>query len=442
MRGKLRRGFPGVLTGVALRYDPDQRGCRLRVPMDLSRRSVVLGLSASALAGCASGQAPVAAVADTLPTAPNPGWDAWVEGFRGRAVGSGISASVFDRAFSVAGFVPGVVERDRNQTERVRTLEDYLAIVADDARIGEGRSRFAQYGGLLEQLESRFGVEAKVLTSIWGVESRYGTRRGSIPVISATSTLAFDGRRGAFFERQLLAALRIQQNGDIGPRDMTGSWAGAMGHTQFIPTTYEAYAIDFRGDGRRDIWADDPTDALASAANYLAESGWRRGQPWGVEVQLPEGFDYGLTGRGNGRNPDSWASLGVRDMNGRAVPNHGTGSIILPMGASGPAFMIFANYTVLSRYNNSQNYIIAVGYLADRIAGGPPIRAGFPPDAQGLRLEERQEIQRRLAQAGYDPGDADGVIGDRTIAAIRAWQTANGQPVTGLATRDLLESLR
>lgn len=409
--------------------------------MGLSRRSFVLGLAATAASGCASGPTSLP-VSDALPTAPNPGWEAWVDAFRGRALGAGISASVFDSAFSVAGFTPGVVERDRNQTERVRTLEDYLALVAGDARVSEGRSRFSQYGALLRQIEGRFGVEAKVVAAVWGVESRYGTRRGSIPVISATSTLAYDGRRGAFFERQLLTALRIQQNGDIGPRAMTGSWAGAMGHTQFIPTTYEAYAVDFRGDGRRDIWQDDPTDGLASAANYLARSGWRRGQPWGVEVRLPDGFDYGLTGRSNGRSPDSWAALGVRDMGGQPVPNHGTGSIIVPMGRSGPAFMIFSNYTVLSRYNNSEHYIIAVGYLSDRIAGGPPIRAGFPPDAQGLRLSERQEIQRRLAQAGYDPGDADGVIGDRTIAAIRAWEIANGRPVTGLATRDLLEGLR
>lgn len=409
--------------------------------MELCRRSVLLGVGALALSGCGTGQ-PTPSVTDALPTVRNPEWDAWVGSFRSRALASGIRSSVFDAAFSVAGYTPGVIERDRNQTERVRTLEDYIAIVADEEQVREGRAKFSQFGGLLRLLQSQYGVEAHVIAAIWGVESRYGARRGSIPVISATSTLAYDGRRGAFFERQLLAALRIQQNGDISPRNMTGSWAGAMGHTQFIPTTYEAYAVDFRGDGRRDIWEDDPTDALASAANYIARSGWRTGQPWGVEVRLPSGFDQGLTGRGSGRSPDNWAALGIRDMDGRVVPNHGSASILTPMGPAGPAFMIFSNYTVLSRYNNSQNYIIGVGYLSDRIAGGPPIRGGFPPDAQGLSIADRQEIQRSLAAAGYDPGDVDGVIGDRTTAAIRAWEAANGLPVTGLATRDLLARLR
>jgi len=409
--------------------------------MALSRRFVLSGIGTLVLTGCASGQ-PTVSAGDTLPTARNPQWDAWVLSFRSRALSAGIREPVFDAAFSAAGYTPGVIERDRNQTESVRTLEDYIAIVADDAQIRDGRAKFAQYDGLLRQLEAQYGVEAHVIAAIWGVESRYGARRGSIPVISATSTLAYDGRRGAFFERQLLAALRIQQNGDISPRNMTGSWAGAMGHTQFIPTTYEAYAVDFRGDGRRDIWEDDPTDGLASAANYIARSGWRRGQPWGVEVRLPEGFDQRLTGRGSGRSPDDWAALGVRDMDGQVVPNHGTGSILTPMGPAGPAFMIFSNYTVLSRYNNSQNYIIGVGYLSDRIAGGPPIRGGFPPDAQGLTMADRQDIQRRLAQAGFDPGDADGVIGDKTIAAIRAWEAANGLPVTGVASPELLVRLR
>lgn len=409
--------------------------------MGLSRRSVLLGISTLALSGCASGQ-PAFSTTDALPTARNPGWDAWVDAFRSRALAAGIRAPIFDAAFSVAGFTPGVIERDRNQTERVRTLEDYIAIVADEEQVRDGRAKFSQFGGLLRQLEAQYGVEAHVIAAIWGVESRYGARRGSIPVISATSTLAYEGRRGAFFERQLLAALRIQQNGDISPRNMTGSWAGAMGHTQFIPTTYEAYAVDFRGDGRRDIWEDDPTDGLASAANYLARSGWRRGQPWGVEVRLPQDFDQSLTGRGGGRSAEGWAALGVRDMDGRVVPNNGSASILTPMGPAGPAFMIFSNYTVLSRYNNSQNYIIGVGYLSDRIAGGPPIRGGFPPDAQGLSMSDRQEIQRRLAAAGFDPGDVDGVIGDRTTAAIGAWEAANGLPVTGVASRDLLVRLR
>ncbi len=200
------------------------------------------------------------------------------------------------------------------------------------------------------------------------------------------------GGAGAFFEQQLVAALKILQNGDITPDRMTGSWAGAMGHTQFIPTSYLAYAVDFTGDGRRDIWSEDPTDALASTAAYLAKSGWTRGQPWGVEVRLPAGFNTGLAGRGKGRSPSEWAAMGVRDMNGGSVPNHGGASIIIPAGAGGPAFMIFNNFNAIARYNNAESYVIGVGHLSDRLRGGPAVRGNFPPDAKGMTIENRQEL--------------------------------------------------
>ena len=398
-----------------------------------TRRAVILGLGAAVLSGCATGPS-IATAEASLPTAPNAGWDAFVASFRGRALNSGISAGTFDRAFSFAGYTPGVIERDRNQSERIRTLEDYFAIVANDDQVRNGRAALAQRANLFAQLEQRFGVEKHVIAAIWGVESRYGTRRGAIPVISATSTLAYDGRRRDFFSQQLMASLRILQNGDITPDRMTGSWAGAMGHTQFIPTTYEGFAVDFTGDGRRDIWSDDPTDALASAANYLARSGWQTGRPWGVEVRLPDGFDYG--GVGSTRD---WGARGVRTVGGGSP---GSGRLILPMGRSGPAFVTYRNYTILSRYNNAQNYIIGTGHLSDRIAGGPPIQSSFPPDGQGLNINERREIQQRLTAAGFDTGGADGVIGNKTIAAIRAYEASRGLPVTGVASRDLLNALR
>jgi lytic murein transglycosylase len=278
--------------------------------------------------------------------------------------------------------------------------------------------------------------------AVWGLESFYGERRGDVPVIAALSTLAYDGRRGAFFEQQLVAALRILQNGDTTPPRMIGSWAGAMGHTQFIPTSYLEYAVDFTGDGRRDIWSDDPTDALASAAAYLARSGWVTGQPWGVEVVLPPGFPMAQTGRGNRRSPADWAALGVRDMAGRPVPDYGPSAILAPAGPQGPAFMIFANFAVIARYNNAESYVIGVGHLSDRLAGGPPIRAGFPPDAQGMTIADRQELQRRLTAAGFDTEGSDGVIGARTRAAISAYQQANGLAVTGEPSVDLLNRLR
>ncbi|EAR52465.1 Membrane-bound lytic murein transglycosylase B [Oceanicola granulosus HTCC2516] len=412
-----------------------------------SRRTVTLGLAAALLSACGGRPARLAAgPADTAPDPallpqPNPGWDAWVAAFRGRAAARGISAATLDTAFADAGFLPGVIERDRNQTEFTRTLEDYLAIAASDERLALGRAAFARHRGALSAIEARYGVPAHVVAAVWGLESRYGTRMGDIPVVSATSTLAYEGRRGAFFEAQLMAALRILQSGDTVPSNMTGSWAGAMGHTQFIPTTYEAFAVDFTGDGRRDIWSDDPSDALASTANHFADHGWRQGQPWGMEVVLPAGLDAGLLGRGKTRAISDWNARGVRTPAGQPIPDYGSAAILVPQ-AGGPAFMAFRNFEVIARYNNAVSYVIGVGHLSDRLAGGPPLSGSFPPDAAGLTIADRKALQAGLNRAGFDAGTPDGVIGSGTRAAIEAYQSANGLPVTGTASRELLGRLR
>ena len=413
--------------------------------MDLSRRYLVAGLAALSLSGCMGGvqmSAPAARAAPMRPE-PNPAFDAWKAQFRGRGLAAGIPASVLDPALNGAGFLPDVIARDRRQAEFTRTLEDYInAIAVSDERIAGGRTALSRHGAILRAIEARYEVEAEIITAVWGLESRYGTERGDIPVISAVATLAFDGRRGAFFESQLLAALRILQRGDTTATNLRGSWAGAMGHTQFIPTTYQEYAVDFTGNGRRDIWADDPADALASAANYLARMGWRRGQPWGVEVRLPEGFDTGLAGRGSTRGVGAWAGLGLRDMDGRAVADHGPASLILPDGPRGPAFLVFRNFSVILRYNNSEFYAIGIGHLADRLRGGGPIRGAFQPDRFGLRLGERQEMQRLLTRAGFDTQGVDGVIGPNSQAAIRAYQQSRGLAATGQPSQAMLEQLR
>ena len=383
--------------------------------MGMTRRHFGIGIGALGLAACGdmrglggTGSAAAATpLASDLRPAANAGYDAWVAGFRARAGGYGISSSTLEQGFRGAGYLPGVVTRDRNQTEFTRTLEDYLAIAASDERVTKGRAAYARHRSTLNALEDRYGVDARIIAAIWGLESFYGERRGNVPVISATSTLAFDGRRGAFFEKQLVAALKIIQKGDITADRMLGSWAGAMGHTQFIPTSYEAFAVDFTGDGRRDIWSEDPSDALASTAAYLSRNGWARGLEWGREV--------------------SGSAAG--------------GRIIQPQ-AGGPRFAVTANFNVIKRYNNSDSYAIGVGHLADRIGGAGPLRSSFPPDANGLTKQDRVTLQQRLTARGFDTDGADGVIGSKTEDAIRAYQSSSGQPVTGVPSTQLLNSLR
>ncbi len=411
----------------------------------ISRRFLTMAALGALISGCVGGGGggggSRGAGGESAPPrpVPNPGWDAWVAAYRNRAAARGISAAVLDAGFRHAGFLPDVIEKDRNQTEFSRTLEDYLSIAASDERVSLGRQKFAAWGGELSAIEARYGVEDHVVCAFWGLESFYGTRRGNVPVISALSTLAYDGRRGAFFEEQLTAALKILQAGDVSPDRMTGSWAGAMGHTQFIPTSYLAYAVDFDGDGRRDIWAEDPGDALASTANYLRRAGWTPGLPWGMEVRLPAGFDTGLLGRGKGRSAADWQARGVTSATGRALA---AGSIIAPGGMGGPAFLLTQNFNVILRYNNAESYAIGIGHLADRIAGAGPLKAAFGPDGTGLTKADRQQIQRLLTAQGFDTGGSDGVLGPKSRAAISAWQAAHGWPATGEPSLDLLAALR
>jgi len=408
--------------------------------MYVTRRSFGTGLLALTLGGCAGAGSGPAGPGPAFRAVPNAGWDAWVAAYGTRARARGISQEVLDAAFRGAGYLPAVIERDRNQTEFRRSLEDYLAIAASDERVAEGRANARRYAATLAAIEGRYGVPSEIVAAIWGLESSYGARRGDVPVVSATSTLAYDGRRGAFFEQQLTAALRILQAGDTTPARMVGSWAGAMGHTQFIPTSYLAYAVDFTGDGRRDIWSDDPTDALASAARYLQRSGWRPGEPWGLEVALPAGYS-GPARSGVTRSPAAWEAAGLRAARGGSLPAGGAAALLAPSGLSGPAFLAYPNLRVILRYNNAESYAIGIGHLSDRIAGGPPLRGTFPPDRYGLTADDREALQRGLTRAGYDTGGADGIIGPQTEAAIAAYQRDAGLAVTGTPSRALLESL-
>lgn len=369
-------------------------------------------------------------------------FDDWLDGFHQRALAAGITKDALNRALDGVAYDPAVIRRDRRQSEFTKTIWDYLSTAVSDARIANGRKALARQRDLLARLEAEYGVRKEILLAIWGLESAYGAYRGDTDTISALVTLAHDSRRSAFFEDQLLAALKILQSGDAAGRRLTGSWAGAMGHTQFMPQSFLEHAVDFRGDGRRDIWGDDPTDALASAAAYLRFHGWQRGQPWGVEVQLPEGFDYRLADRDVMKSPAEWAAMGLRDMAGTVVPDHGRASILLPAGAQGAAFMIFDNFAVLERYNTADAYVIGVGHLADRIAGGAAIAGGWPLADRALSYDERIELQERLRAAGFDPQKIDGRIGPLTIAAVRDYQLSRGAVPDGYASPALLQSLR
>ncbi len=365
----------------------------------------------------------------------------WIAAFRPRAMAAGITSATLDSALTGLTLRPDVVERDRNQTEFTRTIWDYLDRAVSDDRIAAGQAALKKRARLLDQIEARYGVDRQVLLAIWGLESSYGVGRGDVPTVAALATLASSTRRSAFFERELLAALRILQDGDVDPKAMLGSWAGAMGHTQFMPSSYLALAVDFDGDGRRNIWGDDPADALASTAAFLARWGWRKGEPWGVEIALPQGFDYTLSGEKIHHSAAEWQAMGVSRAGGFALPDCGPASVLLPGGARGAAFLICANFHVIEHYNPADAYVIAVGHLGDRIMGGEAIHATWPRDLRALTLDERVALQHRLTLAGFDAGGADGRIGPLTQSAIRAFQTSIGLVPDGYASLDVLNRL-
>ncbi len=378
--------------------------------------------------------------------APVPGargtarFDAWLRDFRTRALREGITARVFDTA--MAGIRPNdeILQREAHQPEFSRPIWAYLDSAVSQARIDNGRRALSRYRTLLGEIEARYGVEREVVVAVWGLESSFGELRGRTPILPALATLAISSRRADFYEEQLIGALRIIQAGDVDASHMVGSWAGAMGHTQFIPTSYLAYAVDFRGDGRRDIWSDDPTDSLASTAAYLADHGWQRGQPWGIEVTIPSNFNPRLAN--TSRDVGEWTRLGVRPQRGASLPRTGEATLMFPAGSRGPAILAFRNFRVIKRYNNADAYAIAIGHLADRLRDGPGFVASWPRDDRPLSRPEREELQQHLARAGHYDGDIDGRVGSGTLAAVRDWQAQNGLAPDGYVSLALLERMR
>lgn len=405
-----------------------------------------------ALASCASSYGPAAgpsssgsSVTPAAIPAADPGDEAglqrFVQSFRSRALASGVSAGTYDNAMRIAHYNPDVIRLDRKQAEFSRPVWLYLDSAVSQARIETGREKQAQLNRTLSAIESKYGVPREIVLAVWGMESNFGANRGKMQIIPSLTTLAYDGRRGEMFQGQLIAALKILQAGDTDPQHMLGSWAGAMGHTQFMPTSYLGYAVDFTGDGRRDIWSDDPTDALASTAAYLARNGWQRGQPWGTEVRLPANFNMGQIGKGTRKSNGSWAAQGVTGMSGGGLPS-GSGSIIMPAGARGPAFLIMDNFRALLRYNNSDNYALGVSFLGERIGGRPGIQGSWPRNDRPMSTSEREELQKRLRAKGFYDGEIDGLFGSGTMESVAAYQRSIGEAPDGYPTSILLDKLR
>ncbi|MCA2011769.1 lytic murein transglycosylase [Cereibacter sphaeroides] len=375
-----------------------------------------------------------------LSASGNAEFDRWRTTFRARALREGISARVFDTAFSGVTPDPEILQREAHQPEFSRPIWAYLDSAVSQSRIDNGQRMLREYRTTLEAIEARFGVEREVVVAVWGLESSYGQLRGRNPIIRSLSTLAISSRRADFYEEQLIGALRIIQSGDVDARHMVGSWAGAMGHTQFIPTSYLEYAVDFRGDGRRDIWSDDPTDALASTAAYLSRHGWQRGQPWGVEVRIPSNFNPRLAN--TSRDVGEWTRLGVTPQRGQTLPRSGEATLLFPAGSNGPALLAFQNFRVIKRYNNADAYAIAIGHLADRMRGAGDFVGTWPRDDRPLSRDEREELQRLLSRAGHYEGDIDGRVGSGTLSAVRDWQAQNGLAPDGYVSLALLQRMR
>lgn len=375
-------------------------------------------------------------------TGSTEGLRAWMTEFRVRAQAQGIEEETLDAALAGLSYDTDVIRRDRNQAEFTKTIWDYLDTAVSDLRIANGKQALAKWDSTLSDIEAQYGVDKEIIVAIWGLESAYGTFRGTDSVLNALVTLAYDARRAAFFEEQLIDALRILQSGDTTPDQMQGSWAGAMGHTQFMPSSFQAHAVDHDGDGKRNIWGDDPVDALASTAAYLKHFGWTKGQPWGVEVKLAEDFDYTLARRNLRKLPSDWAVLGVTQMNGSSVRDHGLASVLLPGGADGAAFLIFGNFKVLESYNTADAYVVGVGHLSDRIKGGAPIQHDWPRDLRALTFEERIELQKRLTAAGFDTEKIDAKMGPLTINAVRRFQQDQGVLPDGYPSLGVLDRLR
>jgi len=368
----------------------------------------------------------------------------WLTDFHEKAMKAGITQYTFDRSLRWVSPDPKIINADRNQPEFSRPVWAYLDSAVSDARVKNGLAKLGKHRTLLKKLENAYGVDKEVLIAIWGLETGYGAFMGGHYVTRALATLAFEGRRRDFGEEQLIAALKILQNGDTTPDKMRGSWAGAMGHTQFIPTTYQVHAVDFNKDGRRDIW-NTIDDALGSAGNYLKASGWDYKERWGYEVTLERGFDYAQASSAVHKPLMQWIELGVERIDNKAFNRRALDQkmrLLMPAGARGPAFLVGSNFKTVLAYNNSTSYSLAVNILADRLRGRPGVLAQWPRTDKQMGRNQREEMQGLLTKLGFDTQGIDGIIGGNTRKALRRFQKSRHIPADGYPSYKMLERLR
>ncbi len=365
---------------------------------------------------------------------------------RGDAIAAGVSGQAFDQYTANLDPDMTVIEKLNYQPEFSTPIWDYLSGLVDQERVDLGRQKMTQYADALQRIQAQYGVEPAAVVAVWGVESNFGDISGKYSLVQALGTLSCYGRRQGYFRTELYAALRILQAGHISEDRLRGSWAGAFGHTQFMPSTFERLAVDFDGDGRRDI-VDSVPDALASTANFLKKSGWQNGMPWGFEVRLPDGFDSSGEGRRTKRSLASWQQRGLTRVDGSPLvqDNLSTSSmagLLVPSDTSGPVFLVFKNFDAFYSYNAAESYALAIAHLSDRLKGAGPLVTPWPTDDPGTSRAERREIQQYLLAKGYDIGEPDGLIGDKTRQAIRQEQARFGLPQTGRGGQRILQVLR
>lgn len=365
---------------------------------------------------------------------------------RSQAIAKGVSSSHYDRYTQNLSPDYSVIERLNYQPEFSTPIWDYLSGLVDDERVQAGQQKLAQHRDVLNRVAAAYGVPAETVVAVWGVESNFGAISGSYPLLQALGTLSCEGRRQSYFRGEFFTTMRLLQRGDVTESQLKGSWAGAFGHTQFMPSTYDELAVDFDGDGRRDLVSSIP-DALASTANFLKRRGWQTGQPWGFEVKVPAGMSLSGEGRRNKKSLSSWVNRGLTRADGSAlIQGNLSGSsqagLMAPAGANGPVFLVFRNFDAIYSYNAAESYALAIAHLSDRLMGQSAFHTAWPTDDAGTSRAERREIQRFLLSRGYDIGEVDGLIGDKTRQAIRQEQIRLGLAATGRAGQQILTAFR